>query len=178
MMLSQRITQAFRIAIVIVASLAALPLVAETAPERATAPSIRDFSDPSYEGRYFTLTHELRCPRCQNQSIADSDAPIALDMRERTAQLLEAGYSDQEIVDFMIDRWGDFVTYRPRFGTHMIWIIALILVTVVGLLGAFWGLRRAHVAANDSTASTHHSELTAEEQARLAELRRQIGKDI
>lgn len=153
------------------------PLAAETAPERATAPSIRNFSDPSYEGRFQTLTHELRCPRCQNQSIADSDAPIAMDMRDRTAQLIEAGYSDQEIVDFMIDRWGDFVTYRPRFGTHMIWIIALVMVTIMGLLMAFWGLRRAHANQDTNTPITH-SELTVEEQARLAELRRQVGKDL
>ncbi|WLD56964.1 cytochrome c-type biogenesis protein CcmH [Salinispirillum sp. LH 10-3-1] len=178
MMMSPRFATVLRLLMFVVATLVTAPLLAEAATERATAPSIRDFSDPSYEGRFHTLTHELRCPRCQNQSIADSDAPIALDMRERTAQLLEAGYSDQEIVDFMIDRWGDFVTYRPRFGTHMIWIIALIMVTVLGLFGAFWGLRRAHAVADEQTTPTHHSELTAEEQARLAELRRQVGKDL
>lgn len=177
-MLSRHLVHSLRVSVIVAVTLMAIPLMAETTTERATSPSIRDFSDPSFEGRFHTLTHELRCPRCQNQSIADSDAPIALDMRDRTAQLLEAGYSDEEIVDFMIDRWGDFVTYRPRFGHHMVWILVLIAVSVMGLVGALWGVRRAHATNGAATKTSEHSELTAEERARLAELRRQVGKDL
>lgn len=149
---------------------------AQARSEIAASPSdsafIRDFSDPSYEARYFRLTHELRCPRCQNQSIADSDAPIALDMRQRTVQLLEAGYTDEQIVDFMIERWGDFVTYRPRFGTHMIWIFVLIGITILGLIMALWAVRRAH----HSNTVDQEIALSPEEQARLNELRQQVNQ--
>ncbi|MFC3853293.1 cytochrome c-type biogenesis protein CcmH [Salinispirillum marinum] len=156
----------------IAASYSAAQARSEIAASPSESAFIRDFSDPSYEARYFTLTHELRCPRCQNQSIADSDAPIALDMRQRTVQLLEAGYTDEEIVDFMIERWGDFVTYRPRFGAHMVWIFALIALTVVGLLMAVWAVRRVH-----SPASSPEQELSPEQQqARINELRQQVNK--
>ena len=73
-----------------------------------------DFSQhPHLESRYQLLIDRLRCPKCQNQSIGGSDAPISQDMRQKVYQLLKDGFSDQEIEAYMVERYGDFVTYAP-----------------------------------------------------------------
>ncbi len=72
-----------------------------------------EFSSQAERERYRTLVEELRCPKCQNQNIADSDAPIAMDMRDEIFKKLEAGESDEQIVGFLVDRYGDFVRYKP-----------------------------------------------------------------
>jgi cytochrome c-type biogenesis protein CcmH len=73
--------------------------------------------------RFQTLTKELRCPKCQNQDLADSNAPIAADLRKQIYLQLNQGKSDQEIVDYMVERYGDFVLYRPRVSrlTYVLW---------------------------------------------------------
>lgn len=73
--------------------------------------------------RFQTLTKELRCPKCQNQDLADSNAPIAADLRKKIYAQLNQGKSDKEIVDYMVDRYGDFVLYRPRVSslTYVLW---------------------------------------------------------
>ena len=71
------------------------------------------FSSPDLEARYHTLSQELRCPKCQNQNIADSNAPIARDLRVVLYEQLEAGASDEEILAYMVARYGEFVRYRP-----------------------------------------------------------------
>ena len=92
-----------------------------------------EFSDEALEQRYHQLSGELRCPKCQNQNIADSNAPIAKDLRKLLYQQLEAGASDQEILDYMVARYGEFVRYRPRFNsaTALLWLAPALL-----LLGA------------------------------------------
>lgn len=90
------------------------------------------FSDPALEQRYQQLSAELRCPKCQNQNIADSDAPIARDLRNLLHRQLEDGATDDEILDYMVDRYGEFVRYRPRFAgaTAVLWLApALLLIT-------------------------------------------------
>jgi len=84
---------------------------------------------------YLELTKELRCPKCQNQDIADSNAPIATDMRREVHRLLEEGKDRNEIIDFMIDRFGDFVTYKPKVNsaTFLLWFGPWILV-LLGLI--------------------------------------------
>ena len=72
-----------------------------------------EFQDEGARNRYRTLTEELRCPKCQNQNIADSDAPIAKDLRNEIHRMLGEGKSDDEIVDFLVARYGDFVHYKP-----------------------------------------------------------------
>ena len=72
-----------------------------------------DFENESLRERFQVLAAELRCPKCQNQNIADSNAPIAADLRKQLHIQLHEGRSDQEIVDFMVARYGDFVLYRP-----------------------------------------------------------------
>ena len=72
-----------------------------------------EFSSPALEARYKALSQELRCPKCQNQNIADSNADISRDLRAIVHEQLEAGASDEEIIAFLVDRYGEFVRYRP-----------------------------------------------------------------
>jgi len=81
------------------------------------------FKDDVTKVRFQTLTKELRCPKCQNQDLADSNAPIAADLRKQIYAQLNQGKSDKEIVDYMVDRYGEFVLYRPRVSslTYVLW---------------------------------------------------------
>ena len=82
------------------------------------------YSDPATDARLATLTADLRCLVCQNQSIADSHAELAADLRQEILELIAAGKTDQEIIDFMVARYGDFVLYKPplRTGTVLLWL--------------------------------------------------------
>lgn len=102
-----------------------------------------NWTDPELEARYETLTYELRCPKCQNQNVADSDAPIAMDIRDKVAEMLKAGYTDREIVDFMVDRYTEFVTYKTRVNWRTIWIfLAPALLLLTGVLALFLRTRQ------------------------------------
>jgi len=94
------------------------------------AVEVRDFDSPEQETRYRHLTEILRCTVCQNQSIAESNADLAGDLRRKTYQMLQAGKSDEEILDYMVDRYGDFVLYRPpfRLSTSVIWLGPFVLL--------------------------------------------------
>src|SRR3546814_5081300 len=72
-----------------------------------------EFRDEAERERYRTLTEELRCPKCQNQNIADSNAPIAMDLRQEIFRMLEEGKSNDQIVSYLGDRYGEFVRYKP-----------------------------------------------------------------
>jgi len=98
-------------------------------PAPATAQAVRnvqplEFHDRAEEQRFHALTLELRCVMCQNQSLADSDAPIAHDLRREVFNLMREGRSDAEIKAFLVDRYGEFVLYRPQFGgsTLVLWL--------------------------------------------------------
>lgn len=101
-----------------------------------------EFSDPALEERYHALSQELRCPKCQNQNIADSNAPISEDLRRLLYRQLEAGATDREILDDMVDRYGEFVRYRPSFDarTAVLWLAPPGFLLVGGLF-AFFALR-------------------------------------
>lgn len=101
-----------------------------------------EFSDPELEQRYRQLSQELRCPKCQNQNIADSNAPIAQDLRKLLYQQLEAGADDEEILEYMVARYGEFVRYRPRYDgvTAVLWLAPVILL-VAGIVLALLTLR-------------------------------------
>lgn len=88
------------------------------------------FDDPAQEARYKHLTTELRCTVCQNQNLADSDAPLAQDLREEIYSMMLAGRSDEEIKTFMVERYGDFVLYRPpvQGNTLALWAIPGVLL--------------------------------------------------
>ena len=83
-----------------------------------------NFASPEQEKDYHQLTQELRCPQCQNNNIADSNATIAVDMRGKVFELLQEGKKRSEVVDYMIQRYGNFVTYDPPMTTSTIvlWI--------------------------------------------------------
>jgi cytochrome c-type biogenesis protein CcmH len=125
-----------------------------------------EFSDQALEVRYQQLSEELRCPKCQNQNIADSNAPISQDLRKLLHQQLEAGASDDEILDYMVARYGEFVRYRPRFGgtTVLLWLAPiLLLLAAIGVLLAT--LRSRAKVTQDAV-----DVLSPEEQLRLQKL--------
>ena len=93
-----------------------------------------DFADESLRQRYQHLTAELRCPKCSNQSLRDSDAPVAADLRRAIHRLLHEGRSDGEILDFMVERYGEFIRYRPRFSAAFLLWLAPLLLGGAGLL--------------------------------------------
>jgi cytochrome c-type biogenesis protein CcmH len=101
------------------------------------------FKDEVTKIRFQALTKELRCPKCQNQNLADSNSPISKDLRRELYDLLQAGKADIEIVDFMVKRYGEFVLYRPRVSslTYMLWFGPAILL-LIGMIVVVVILRR------------------------------------
>ena len=100
---------------------------------------VYEFDDPEKEARFRELAFELRCPKCQNQNVNDSNAPLARDIKDRVVKLLDEGKTNKEIVDYMIERYGEFVTYRPRMslGVALLWIVpaaAGVIVLIAFLL--------------------------------------------
>jgi cytochrome c-type biogenesis protein CcmH len=90
------------------------------------------FDDPKKEKIYHELTDELRCLVCQNQNIAGSNAELAVDMRRKTYEMVSAGQSKQQVADYMADRYGDFVLYKPPFkaSTAVLWVGPFIILAV------------------------------------------------
>jgi cytochrome c-type biogenesis protein CcmH len=115
------------------------------------------FDDPALNERYWGLIREVRCPKCLNESIADSAAPVAADLRREVHRLVSEGKSDAEVKDFLSSRYGDFVLYRPRVApvTYALWggpFVFLVIGSVV-----FWRVlkkRRAQPLDLDEDAST------------------------
>jgi cytochrome c-type biogenesis protein CcmH len=104
--------------------------------------------DPKQQESYETLTKELRCLVCQNQTIADSNAELAADLRRQVYEMLQQGKSRQEIIQFMTDRYGDFVLYNPPFKgkTSILWIAPAVFL-FTGLITVFFIIRRKKAAA-------------------------------
>ena len=92
----------------------------------------RNFDDAEQERRYVSLIKELRCLVCQNQNLADSNAELATDLRDKVYEMIKAGSSDTQIVEFMVDRYGDFVLYRPpvNLSTIFLWVGPFIILLV------------------------------------------------
>jgi cytochrome c-type biogenesis protein CcmH len=93
------------------------------------------FDDPVLQHRYEAINRELRCLVCQNQTIADSNATLAQDLRREVREMIAAGRTDDEIRDFMIERYGDFVLYRPRMtpGNFLLWAAPALLLVIGGV---------------------------------------------
>ena len=122
-----------------------------------------EFKNDAERDRFRELTKELRCPKCQNQDIADSNAPIATDLRREIFRMLGEGKDNQQIIDFMVDRYGDFVRYKPALTgkTAILWFGPLVLL--LGgfvVIGVIVGRRRTRRATRTDT-------LSAEERQRL-----------
>lgn len=100
---------------------------------RATT-DVMPFKDEAQEQQFRQLTEQLRCPKCQNNSIADSNAMIATDMRRRVYDLMQEGKSRQEIIDYMVARYGNFVTYDPPLTplTVLLWVLPLAAIVAGG----------------------------------------------
>ena len=120
--------------------------------------------DPVIEQRLAKLSHELRCLQCQNQTLADSPAGIAADLRREIRTQMKAGKSDQEIVAFLTQRYGDFILYRPRVtpATYLLWF-GPFLVLIGGLAVLFYYIKRRRDAITEQP-------LSAEERRRAQEL--------
>ncbi|HNR91167.1 MAG TPA: cytochrome c-type biogenesis protein CcmH [Dokdonella sp.] len=110
-----------------------------------------ELPDPVLQERYETLTHELRCMQCQNQSIADSPVGLAADLRREVADQLVAGKTDAEIRDYMAARYGDFILFRPRLSARTAWLWALpgVLLLAGGVIAWRIVRQRSRLAAND-----------------------------
>ena len=122
-------------------------------------------SDPALEARARALSGELRCLVCQNQSIDDSDAPLARDLRILIRERLRAGDTDAEAIDFLVERYGEFVLLKPRFAPHT---LALWLGPFIILGLAIWAAVRRRRAAGG--AAPAEQPLSEEESRRVAEL--------
>ena len=125
--------------------------------------------DPAKEARARELSKELRCMVCQNQSIDDSDAPLARDLRLLVRERIATGESDSQVIDFLVARYGEFVLLKPRFSPHtlLLWLLPPLALIGGGLALWFYSRRRSNTGATADPALLH---LTAEEEARLERL--------
>jgi cytochrome c-type biogenesis protein CcmH len=150
----------------VLALMAAMPLV--STPGWAVRPD-EMLSDPGLEARARMLSKELRCMVCQNQSIDDSEAPLARDLRILVRERLTSGDSDQQVLNFLVARYGEFVLLKPLFNWHtaLLWLVPPAALVGGGLALLFLA-RRRRSAASDGGRET--AALTAAEEARLARL--------
>jgi cytochrome c-type biogenesis protein CcmH len=123
-------------------------------------------ADPAKEARARDLSRELRCMVCQNQSIDDSEAPLARDLRLLVRERIAAGDSDSQVIDFLVARYGEFVLLKPRLEPHtlLLWLVPPLVLAGGGLTLWLHSRRRSRSAAEAASA------LTPDEQARLAAL--------
>ncbi|MFL9625830.1 cytochrome c-type biogenesis protein [Aeromonas jandaei] len=156
---------------VLIASLLLLLGWGVQAPAMA-AIDVYTFDNDNQEQVFRELTRELRCPKCQNQDIADSNAGLAKDLRDKTYQMVRQGKDKDEIVDYMVARYGNFILYNPPLmaSTLILWLGPL-LVIVIGLGVVVMRSRRPVAAAKPVD-----SALSEEEQRRLAELLKEEEK--
>jgi cytochrome c-type biogenesis protein CcmH len=154
----------------ILAALVLLPIL--LTPAHAVEPG-EMLKDPALEARARKLSQELRCVVCQNQSIDDSNAPLAHDLRVLVRERLAAGDSDAQVLSFVEARYGAFVLLRPRFTlqTLLLWLTPLLLLAGAGVF--LWRARTRTPAAAATQAP-----LTPEEQRRLDALLRQDGSGV
>lgn len=132
-----------------------------------------EFENELERQRYFSFIEELRCPKCQNQNLAGSDSPIAADLRRELRRLLDEGKSDKEIVDFMVNRYGEYVLYRPRVGstTAVLWGLPIFLL-VSGVLAIAFTVRQRRKSALQSGPE----EVSEPDRQRLEELLKEAEK--
>lgn len=143
-----------------------LALVAVNSFATIDAYEFRSLED---EQRFRQLTEELRCPKCQNQNIADSNAGLSKDIKDRAFKLINEGKSNREITDYMVERYGDFITYRPpmRPATWFLWFGPFVLALLAAAIIFGRKLRQRAPAS---------VKVTPEQEARVQELLKQLDK--
>ena len=120
-----------------------------------------EFKDEVTKVRFNALNKELRCPKCQNQNLADSNSPIAADLRREVYDLLEQGKADSEIVNFMVARYGDFVLYRPRVSslTYILWFGPAFLLLIGVVVVVMVIRKKPHEQADETLSADQQSKL-------------------
>lgn len=153
----------FRAAILLFSGLLALTAQA--------AIDVYEFDNDVQRARYQNFIDELRCPKCQNQNLSGSDSPIAMDLRRELHELITDGRSDKEIVDFMVERYGEYILYKPRLtaSTFLLWFGPLFLVVAAIIILIVIVRQRRQVALVDGPTKP----LSAREKERLAALLQQ-----
>lgn len=127
-----------------------LPLLLLVSIGVAAATDVYEFETEEQRERFKRFTYELRCPKCQGQNLAGSDSMISQDLKRELHRLIVQGKSDQEIVDFMVSRYGDFVLYKPKFqaNTYLLWLgPAALIIIGLGVFG--WVLYKRQPAEID-----------------------------
>ncbi|GGI92813.1 heme lyase NrfEFG subunit NrfF [Shewanella gelidii] len=134
----------------------------------ATPVDTYEFKSMENQQRAVALAHELRCPQCQNQDLVDSNSPVARDLRLEVYKMVDAGQSDDEIVQFMTSRYGDFVLYKPKLEskTMVLWLGPFALL-LIGLAIGFMFIRKQRIVPEQSQT------LSKEDQKQLDELLKQ-----
>ncbi|MDA7947705.1 MAG: cytochrome c-type biogenesis protein CcmH [Hyphomicrobiaceae bacterium] len=146
--------------------LPALVVFAFVSPALAVEPD-EVLKDPALEDRARVISKDLRCLVCQNQSIDDSDAPLAKDLRVLVRERLKTGETNQQVIDFVVSKYGEFVLLKPRFGPHtlVLWLSAPIIL----LLGMFV-MYRAYARRRADANRDKKTSLTAQEKRALNKL--------
>ena len=149
-------------------ALAVVILFGLAGPSHAVQPD-EIMPDPAKEARARELSRELRCMVCQNQSIDDSDAPLARDLRLLVRERIAGGDSDNQVIDFLVARYGEFVLLKPRLSPHtlLLWLLPPLALAGGGLALWFYSRRRANAGGAADPSLLH---LTEEEEARLQRL--------
>ena len=124
---------------------------------------VHEFKNDIDRQRYQSFIDEMRCPKCQNQNLSGSDSPIAMDLRNELYLMIESGKRDQEIVSFMVERYGEFILYRPRLSpaTMLLWAAPVLLLVLGAILLLLIVRKRRRLAVEVD------SGLTQQERARL-----------
>jgi len=129
------------------------------------------FANPEQQLRFQEFTKSMRCPKCQNQNLADSDSPIAADLRRVLHELVGQEKSDAEIVDFMVSRYGEFVLYKPKVETNT-WLLwfgpGMILLLGFFIISRF--VRKSSASSSITTTAEDVNDLSADELNRLNQL--------
>ncbi|MGS0676478.1 heme lyase NrfEFG subunit NrfF [Shewanella sp. 0m-4] len=137
----------------------------------ATPVDTYEFKSVANQKRALSLAHSLRCPQCQNQNLIDSNSPVAQDLRLEVYQMVDEGKGDDEIVEFMTSRYGEFVLYKPRMEakTYALWLGPLALLLFGGLIGFFF-IRKQRIA------EVNNQDLSTEDQQELDRLLKRDAK--
>ncbi|KKO46994.1 cytochrome C biogenesis protein [Arsukibacterium ikkense] len=138
-----------------------LALLLLALPVQATE-EVLSFDNETQRRLYLQLTAELRCPQCQNQNIADSNAVVSVDMRQKTYDMVMQGSSRTEVLDYMVDRYGYFVHYQPPLNryTLLLWLAPLLMLLGLGWLQ--FKRRRMQLSTDSNEAAEPAAQLDAE----------------